>query len=205
MPLQVDVLLVRRESGNLSPWAQRYLPELLPRLRRRTLIEFKGPTDALEAGDWEVLLAYAALYIHQEPAPLTSEDVSLVFLAPSMTRSFRDRLAGFRLSLEPEPGEPGVHRIVGGTFDTWIIETDEMARLRRPILTLFSRIFLRDRRRIIDEWASGGGKSVLYYVIQQIQQFRQFGEEWIMQFPDVDQLDEFEAELRRSVLLACPP
>ena len=80
-----------------------------------------------------------------------------------------------------------------------------MALQRRPILTLFSRNFLRDRRRIIDELKFGGSESVLYYVMQQIQQFRQFGEEWIMQFPDVDQLDEFEAELRRSVLLACPP
>ena len=123
----------------------------------------------------------------------------------SLTQSFRGRLAWLRLSLEPEPGEPGVHRIVRGTFDTWVIETNEMARLRRPILTLFSRNFLRDRRRIMDEWESAGSGSVLYYVMQQIQQFRQFGEEWIMQFPDVDQLDEFEAELRRSVLLACPP
>jgi hypothetical protein len=52
---------------------------------------------------------------------------------------------------------------------------------------------------------AGGDKSVLYYGIQQIQQFRRSGEEWIMPFPDVDQPDKFEAELRRSVLLACPP
>jgi hypothetical protein len=114
-------------------------------------------------------------------------------------------LALRRQTVEPEPDEPGVHRIGGGMFDTWVIETDEMALQRRPILTLFSRSFLRDRRRIIDELGSGGGESVLCSVMQQIQQFRQFGAEWIMQFPDVDQLDEFEAELRRSVLLACPP
>ena len=36
MPLQIDVLLVLRESGAVSPWGERYLRELVSRLRRRT-------------------------------------------------------------------------------------------------------------------------------------------------------------------------
>lgn len=203
MPLQIDVLLVRRESGEVSPWAQHDLPELLPCLRRRTLIEFKGPTDALEAGDWELLMAYAFLYLQQETAALTNEELSLVFLAPVITEPFRQRLALRRLSLEAEVGEPGVYRIVGSMFDTWVIETDEMARRRQPILTLFSRVFLRDRGRIIRELQAAGHAPVLYYVAQQIQQFRQFGEEWIMQFPNVEELDKMEAELKRAFLAGC--
>ena len=52
LPLQVDILLIRREGGQLSEAAARELSELLPLLNRFTLIEFKGPTDAMERGDF---------------------------------------------------------------------------------------------------------------------------------------------------------
>ncbi len=51
MPLRVDILLVRREKGELSEAKRREVSALLPLLNRFTLIEFKGPTDALEPGD----------------------------------------------------------------------------------------------------------------------------------------------------------
>ena len=51
MPLRVDILLIRREGGELSEADARDLAELLPLLNRFTLVEFKAPTDAVERGD----------------------------------------------------------------------------------------------------------------------------------------------------------
>jgi hypothetical protein len=42
-------------------------------------------------------------------------------------------------------------------------------------------------------------------VAQQIQQFRQMGEEWTMQFPNVDEMEAMEAELRRNYLASLSP
>ncbi len=61
MPLQVDILLIRREGGELSEADARDLAELLPLLHRFSLVEFKAPTDALERGDfahfWAALIS----------------------------------------------------------------------------------------------------------------------------------------------------
>ena len=47
LPLRVDLLLIRRESGELPEANRRDLSVLLPLFRRFPLIEFKAPTDAL--------------------------------------------------------------------------------------------------------------------------------------------------------------
>lgn len=52
VPLRVDILLIRREGGQLSEVMARDLAESLPMLNRFTLIEFKGPTDTMERGDF---------------------------------------------------------------------------------------------------------------------------------------------------------
>ena len=52
LPLRVDILLIRREAGQLSEASRRDLSVLVPLLNRFTLIEFKGPTDTLEPGTW---------------------------------------------------------------------------------------------------------------------------------------------------------
>jgi hypothetical protein len=42
-------------------------------------------------------------------------------------------------------------------------------------------------------------------MLQQVQQFRKFGEDFAMQHRDSEYLDEVEAELRTAVLEAMPP
>jgi hypothetical protein len=44
LPLSVDILLIRRESGELPEANRRDLSVLLPWFRRFPLIEFKAPT-----------------------------------------------------------------------------------------------------------------------------------------------------------------
>lgn len=62
LPLRVDLLLLRREAGRLSEAGRRDLAVLLPLLNRFTLIQFKGPTDALQRGDLALLVGCAYLW-----------------------------------------------------------------------------------------------------------------------------------------------
>src|SRR5271154_838892 len=50
-PLQIDVLLVRKQEGELSEDARRMLAGLAEYLNELTLLEFKSPSDTLRAGD----------------------------------------------------------------------------------------------------------------------------------------------------------
>jgi hypothetical protein len=62
IPLRVDILLIRREHGELPESKCREEAALLPLLNRFTLIEFKRPTDSLERGDFAQLLGCAFLW-----------------------------------------------------------------------------------------------------------------------------------------------
>ena len=54
--------------------------------------------------------------------------------------------------------ELGILRVEGLPFKTWLVETDVMAERGQPILSLVSRVFLTDRRSIIEklEWGPRG-------------------------------------------------
>src|SRR5947209_5544800 len=65
LPLRIDILVLRQREGSLPPHQQQALAGLLEHWNQHTLIEFKGPTDQLEAGDFRTLLAYAHLYCVQ--------------------------------------------------------------------------------------------------------------------------------------------
>ncbi len=141
MPLRVDIVLVRREGGELSEAGRREISALVPLLNRFTLIEFKGPTDSLERGDFAQLAGCAFLWHSQQSEPIPREDVSLVIVAPTLTGPFRDELR--LLGCEMSQREPGIYEVMGHTFAIWIVETDVMARQGEPVLSLVSRIFIR--------------------------------------------------------------
>jgi hypothetical protein len=61
-PLQIDMLLLHKEQGELPASAQQILAGLVERLSEYTLLEFKSPSDTLRAGDFQTFLAYALLY-----------------------------------------------------------------------------------------------------------------------------------------------
>ena len=77
LPLRVDILLIRREAGQLSEASRRDLSVLVPLLNRFTLIEFKGPTDTLEPGDLAQLVGCAFLWHSQQAERIPQADVSL--------------------------------------------------------------------------------------------------------------------------------
>jgi hypothetical protein len=202
MPLRIDLLLIRREAGLLSEASRRDLSALVPLLNYWTLIEFKGPTDALEPGDVAQLLGCAFLWHSQQTERLPLADISLIVLAPNTNQALRDELQS--LGCQAREQEAGISRVMGLPFTTWLVETDVMAQRGQPILSLVSRVFLGEPRRIIEQLTATGYTSLITYVLQQIAQFRRLGEDFAMQHKDAEYLGELEEELQTAVLKVIP-
>ena len=100
--------------------------------------------------------------------------------------------------------EAGVHRITGGPFTMWLIETDVMAERGQPVFSLVSRVFLKEHERIIEQLTRTGHGMLLCYTLQQIEQFRSLGEEFTMQHADTEYMGELEEELQTAVLETIP-
>lgn len=202
LPLRVDILLIRREAGQLSEASRRDLSVLVPLLNRFTLIEFKGPTDTLEAGDLAQLVGCAFLWHSQQAERIAQADVSLVVLASSVNEAIREELRC--LGWQIREHEAGVHRVSGGPFTIWLIETDVMAELGQPVFSLVSRVFLKEHARIIEQLTRTGHGVLLCYTLQQIEQFRSQGKEFVMQHADTETMGELEEELQTAVLETIP-
>lgn len=52
LPLRLDILLIRREAGELSEASHQDLAVLLPLLNRFTLMQFKGPPTPCNEATW---------------------------------------------------------------------------------------------------------------------------------------------------------
>jgi len=138
LPLRLDIVLIRRLDKEIPDHARQALAAICRRLNAYTLIEFKSPVDALERGDWNKVNAYAHLFVAQAGESIHLKNLSLMFLAPALTRSFQEELALSDLFMEEE--EPGIHRIDGGQYSAFVIETERMVDMDEPALTLFSRV-----------------------------------------------------------------
>ena len=203
LPLRLDILLIRRDAGQLSAARRQDVDVLLPLLNRFTLIQFKGPTDALQRGDLAQLIGCAFQWHSQQLEPIPHGDMSLVVLAPTVNEAVREELQLFGCRIDAH--EPGIFGVSGMPFAMWLVETDVMAERGQPILSLVSRVFLRDPERIMVQLTHTGHVDLLCYMLQQVQQFRKLGEDFAMQHKDSEYLGEVEAELRTAVLEAMPP
>ncbi len=135
-----------------------------------------------------------ALWHSQQAERIPQKELSLIVLAPTINRGFRDELRC--LGWEIGEHQKGVYRITGGPFTTWLVETDVMAELGDPILSLVSRVFLKEHRRIMERLAQTGRPALLCYTLQQIEQFRKMGEGFIMTHADTHYMNELEDELQ---------
>ena len=169
MPLRLDILLIRRLESSIPAAAMRDLNAICRRLNAYTLIEFKAPTDALAFGDWNKLLGCAHLFVAQAEEPIRCSDLTLMVLAPALTAGFTRELSFGPWQAVEE--EPGIHRITGGEFSAFLVETDRVAGLREPVLTFFSHEFLEDPGGMAKELRIEHAEMLLY-VIQQIVQLR---------------------------------
>ena len=202
LPLCVDILLIRREMGEVSEAGRRDLISLLPLLNRFTLIEFKGPTDALEGGDLAQLAGCAFLWHSQQVDRIPHADISLIVVAPTLNEALRTELES--LGGEVGENEPGIFCLGGFRFATYLVETDVMAERGEAVLSLVSRVFLKRRQGIMEQLTRSGHVALLCYMLQQVHQFRSLGEDFAMQHTDSEYLGELEEALLASVLAATP-
>jgi hypothetical protein len=203
MPLRVDILLVRRKDLQLLESRSRELAGLLPLLNRFTLIEFKSPNDTMKRGDFAQLLGCAMLWHSQEDELIPHHEVSLIVLAPTVTKPLRDELQA--LGFEASQHEPGIFRVVGVPFAAWLVETDVMAERGEPVLSLVSRTFLNDRQSIIEKLASRGfdALAAYRYMVQEVKQFRS-EEDFAMQQALSEHLEGFQEDLVDKLLEELP-
>jgi hypothetical protein len=201
-PLQIDILLLQKEQGELPQSARQILAGLVEYLGEFTLLEFKSPSDTLRAGDFQTFLAYALLYRAQNQPLLEPGRLHLLVLAPRLTRPYRDELRVLNVTAQQQ--EPGIWRLQGGlaVHPTWVLETEELAGLSHPLLTLVSPKFLQDRVATYDALRQGGYTNLVVYLAQQIHQFRLRGKEFAMQHLGSE--DQMEQALR-DFLASLPP
>lgn len=195
-PLQIDILLLRRVQGALSPEARRMLAGLAEYLNEWTLLEFKSPSDTLRTGDFQTFLAYALLYRAQQLPLLPVERLTLLVVAPRLSKPYRDELTVCNVT--PAEEQPGIWRLSGGValHAMWLLETEVLAGLDHPLLTAFSPQFLRQRTVICDQLRQGGYERLMVYLTQQIVQFRLQGEAFAMQHLNTSQeMDAILTEL----------
>jgi hypothetical protein len=186
-PLQIDILLLRKEEGELPAGARQVLAGLVEHLGEQTLVEFKSPSDTLRAGDFQTFLAYSLLYRAQNEPLLAPSRLHLLVLAPRLTRPYREELQVLGVTAGQE--EPGIWRLQGGPVihPTWVLETEALAGLNHPLLTLFSPRFLEAHVATYDVLREGGYTGLVVYVAQQINQFRLQGKEFVMQHLGAEQ------------------
>ncbi len=180
-PLQIDILLLQKEQGELPAGARQVLAGLVEYLGERTLLEFKSPSDTLRAGDFQTFLAYALLYRAQNQPLLEPGRLHLLVLAPRLTRPYREEMQVLGVTAQQQ--EPGIWSLQGGpvVHPTWVLETEALAGPSHPLLTLFSPKFLEDRVAVYDILSQGGYTNLVVYLAQQVHQFRLQGKEFAMQ------------------------
>ncbi len=187
MPLQIDIILIRKEQGELPAHARDMLAGLVERLGESTLIEFKGPSDTLRAGDLQTFLAYMLLYRAQNEPLLDRDQLHLVIIAPRRTKAFEDEMRALNITAQTDAA--GVWRLQGGAtvHPLWLLETEELAGLQHPLLTVMSPTFRRDRFAVYDTLSNVGYDDMMVYVVQQISQFHLSGKDFAMQHFGVNQ------------------
>jgi hypothetical protein len=187
-PLQIDVLLLRQQSSDLPESVRQMLAGFAEYLNEWTLVEFKSPSDTLRAGDFQTFLAYALLYREQNDPLLDPSRLNLLVLAPKLTETYRAELEICAVTVE-ESEQAGIRRLRGGMLGrhaAWVVETDVLADLSHPMLTVFSPRLLREGVAISQQLRHEGYEQLLAYVTQQIAQFHLQGELFAMQHIGTD-------------------
>jgi hypothetical protein len=180
-PLQIDILLLHREQGELADQARKVLAGMVEHLNDYTLVELKSPSDTLRAGDYQTLLAYALLYRAQNEPMLDPACLTLLVIAPRLTSPYAEELCLLGVTTREDP--PGIWRLEGGTLGhpAWLLETAVLAGQDHPVLSLFSPRFLRQGVQTYEELREAGYTELVIYMAQQIQQFQRLGTEFAMQ------------------------
>src|SRR5436190_22700091 len=111
-PLQIDILLLHKEQGELPESARKILAGLAEYLNEFTLIEFKSPSDTLRAGDFQTFLAYVLLYRAQNHPLLELDKMHLLVIAPRLSQPYLEEMQTLGVTAQAE--RPGIWRLERG-------------------------------------------------------------------------------------------
>lgn len=126
----------------------------------------------------------------------------LLVLAPRLTQPYREELQ--LLGVTARPQEPGIWRLQEGLalHPMRVLETEALAGLSHPLLTLVSPGFLAHPGSAYELLHRGGYTNLVVYLAQQIQQFRLHREEFAMQHLGTE--DELKHVLREILATMSP-
>jgi len=155
----------------------------------------------MEQGDFAQLARCSLLWHSHERELIPHEEVSLVVLMPTVNNALHDELRA--LGLEASRQEPGIFRVAGLPFAAWLVETDVMAEHGQAVLSLVSRVFLNDRRGIIERLGRGGHGRLVSYTSQQIHQFRK-SKDFAVHYADTEKLVELDEDVLAEILQWVP-
>ena len=126
-PLQIDVLLLLKEQGDLPERARQILAGLVEYLNDYTLVELKSPSDTLRVGDFQTLLGYTFLYRAQNCPTLHCVTLSTV---PSAEHECSVFVAASQL-ISPGSHTTSTHLSV---TQTWLVSAQSTVATDRPSL-----------------------------------------------------------------------
>jgi hypothetical protein len=156
-PLQIDILLLLKEQGDLSAQTRKMLAGLVEYLNEYTLLELKSPSDTLRGGDFQTLLGYTFLFRAQNHPLLDPRRLTLIVIAPRLTQPYRDELDCLGVTASQE--QDGIWRLEGGALGghtAWVLETSVLVGQGHPVLSLFSPRFLQHGQQTYEELRQAG-------------------------------------------------
>ena len=111
---------------------------------------------------------------------LTPERLNLLVIAPRLTRPYRDEL--HILGVREHEEEPGVWALDGniGGHHGWLLETEVLAGLQHPLLSVFSPQFMDPDNELSSLLQANGYNTLVVYVAAQIAEFREKGRVFAM-------------------------
>ncbi|MDA1013828.1 MAG: hypothetical protein O3A00_05165, partial [Planctomycetota bacterium] len=129
--------------------------------------------------------------------------VTVIFVVPSFNDAFRETLTTNHLSFTQTA--PGCHRIEGGQFHTWCVETSVDSGIDHPGLSLLSPLLLKQRDHIIEALTDAGFSDILSYVIQLIRQFQTSGSKFALHHTETDLMVKLSEDVKKSFLDSLEP
>ena len=205
-PQRIDVVLLRTVGKVVEPPER--LRTIFEDLAHFALIEFKGPTDDLEASDYSGLMAYGFRYSQQEKVEKAA-DLKLIWVADHLTPVFRRRAEGFRVTFAET--EPGVWEGTTAGIALKVIETRVVGErdITERLLYTFCHKGLKQAEPLrvlaqvdMDAW------EIYIAMCQDVQQLHQkHGEVYMRDFENFEEqkTHTLSVQTRRKVLSAFTP
>lgn len=200
LPMLIDIIILLRDPAKPLPdWTFNAAPSLFGRLNDVTIIEFKGPTDALQDGDFALSLARALTWTAQQNKKRSASKVTFIFVAPKITKAIKDEIS--RLNGLLHEDERGIYKVSGiSPFETWMIESSEGWNRGEALLSLVSPQILKSPHELFDKLSESPYANLLGFCFRQIKQFKSNEKEFRLKYEELKTMDTLLEEVADEIL-----